>query len=238
MALPLVWLGGLLYHFTSGESLQVSLFKVYAVLYRAPGTLYWLTTVWLQKLCFRTAVCLLRHACSALWVTALASCLFHLQLRKQTSGVPSAHQSFVHQSSVQVRSVSTVCLVCFCTLLLLLRSASTHRLHAKCTIPQAQITQCQSDMGGNLVFVLMHRQRESRLYRDPVHAYQLWLDHLYVTLIVSLILVQILLAMCAVVFVSGRCEGDGGDHIACGLAHEPHFPVWPLHLCGGSWVCI
>lgn len=37
IALPLVWLGGLLYHCTSGESLQVSLFKVYAVLYRAPG---------------------------------------------------------------------------------------------------------------------------------------------------------------------------------------------------------
>ena len=39
IALPLVWLGGLLYHCTSGESLQVSLFKVYAVLYRAPGKL-------------------------------------------------------------------------------------------------------------------------------------------------------------------------------------------------------
>lgn len=39
VALPLVWLGGLLYHCTSGETLQVSLFKVYAVLYRAPGTL-------------------------------------------------------------------------------------------------------------------------------------------------------------------------------------------------------
>lgn len=38
VALPLVWLGGLLYHCTSGESLQISLFKVYAVLYRAPGT--------------------------------------------------------------------------------------------------------------------------------------------------------------------------------------------------------
>lgn len=37
VALPLVWLGGLLYHCTSGESLQISLFKVYAVLYRAPG---------------------------------------------------------------------------------------------------------------------------------------------------------------------------------------------------------
>ena len=37
VALPLVWLGGLLYHCTSGETLQVSLFKVYAVLYRAPG---------------------------------------------------------------------------------------------------------------------------------------------------------------------------------------------------------
>lgn len=37
IALPLVWLGGLLYHCTSGESLQISLFKVYAVLYRAPG---------------------------------------------------------------------------------------------------------------------------------------------------------------------------------------------------------
>lgn len=37
VALPLVWLGGLLYHCTSGENLQVSLFKVYAVLYRAPG---------------------------------------------------------------------------------------------------------------------------------------------------------------------------------------------------------
>ena len=40
VALPLVWLGGLLYHCTSGESLQISLFKVYAVLYRAPGTLH------------------------------------------------------------------------------------------------------------------------------------------------------------------------------------------------------
>ncbi len=39
IALPLVWLGGLLYHCTSGESLQISLFKVYAVLYRAPGDL-------------------------------------------------------------------------------------------------------------------------------------------------------------------------------------------------------
>ena len=39
VALPLVWLGGLLYHCTSGETLQVSLFKVYAVLYRAPGML-------------------------------------------------------------------------------------------------------------------------------------------------------------------------------------------------------
>ncbi len=38
VALPLVWLGGLLYHCTSGESLQISLFKVYAVLYRAPGS--------------------------------------------------------------------------------------------------------------------------------------------------------------------------------------------------------
>ena len=40
VALPLVWLGGLLYHCTSGETLQVSLFKVYAVLYRAPGMLH------------------------------------------------------------------------------------------------------------------------------------------------------------------------------------------------------
>ena len=40
VALPLVWLGGLLYHCTSGETLQVSLFKVYAVLYRAPGKLH------------------------------------------------------------------------------------------------------------------------------------------------------------------------------------------------------
>lgn len=42
VALPLVWLGGLLYHCTSGESLQISLFKVYAVLYRAPGKLCFL----------------------------------------------------------------------------------------------------------------------------------------------------------------------------------------------------
>eukprot|EP00891_Asterochloris_glomerata_P002795 jgi/Astpho2/2795/fgenesh1_pg.00050_%23_80_t len=36
VALPLVWLGGFLYHWVSGEPLQLSLFKVYAVLYRAP----------------------------------------------------------------------------------------------------------------------------------------------------------------------------------------------------------
>ncbi len=29
--------GGFLYHWVSGEPLQLSLFKVYAVLYRAPG---------------------------------------------------------------------------------------------------------------------------------------------------------------------------------------------------------
>ena len=55
VALPLVWLGGLLYHCTSGESLQVSLFKVYAVLYRAPGQLPQTSLTFSQQV-----ICLLR----------------------------------------------------------------------------------------------------------------------------------------------------------------------------------